>query len=60
MPNEGRQRSPEDEAVKRVQLRLHPEMIEEIDAARQQRKRGKRLPRHAWIMAAIEGKLEQG
>jgi hypothetical protein len=43
--------------IMRVQLRIHPSVIEEIDLARNNTKRGKKPSRHAWIMAAIEEKL---
>ncbi|TSA79529.1 hypothetical protein FNU79_17720 [Deinococcus detaillensis] len=46
----------QDEA-KKVQLRLYPVTISDIDAAREKRKKGKKLSRHAWILAAIEEKL---
>jgi len=47
-----------DEA-KKVQLRLYPATISDIDAARENRRRGRKLSRHAWILAAIEEKLER-
>ena len=42
-----------------VQLRLYPDLIEEIDVVRQRKSGKKRRPpsRHAWIVAAIEEKL---
>jgi hypothetical protein len=42
-----------------VQLRLYPDMIEEIDAVRNSSSGKKRRPpsRHAWIVEAIEEKL---
>jgi deoxyinosine 3'endonuclease (endonuclease V) len=42
-----------------VQLRLYPDMVQEIDLVRKNT-RGRRLPapsRHAWIVRAIEEKL---
>lgn len=42
-----------------VQLRLYPDMVEEIDLVRKET-RGRRSPapsRHAWIVKAIEEKL---
>jgi hypothetical protein len=42
-----------------VQLRLYPDMVQEIDALRKNT-RGRRLPapsRHAWIVNAIEEKM---
>lgn len=46
-----------EDDIMRVQLRVHPSVIEEIDLARNNTKRGKKPSRHAWIMAAIEEKL---
>ena len=42
-----------------VQLRLYPELVEEIDAVRNAgtSKRQRPPSRHAWIVAAIEEKL---
>jgi hypothetical protein len=42
-----------------VQLRLYPDLIEEIDGVRQNAAGRKRRPpsRHAWIVQAIEEKL---
>jgi hypothetical protein len=42
-----------------VQLRLYPDLIEEIDGVRKSSARKKRRPpsRHAWIVEAIEEKL---
>jgi hypothetical protein len=42
-----------------VQLRLYPDLIEEIDGVRKNSAGKKRRPpsRHAWIVAAIEEKL---
>jgi hypothetical protein len=42
-----------------VQLRLYPDMVEEIDAVRKATggKRHRPTSRHAWIVAAIEEKL---
>jgi hypothetical protein len=42
-----------------VQLRLYPDLIEEIDGVRQSTGGRKRRPpsRHAWIVQAIEEKL---
>ena len=42
-----------------VQLRLYPDLIEEIDAVRKNAAGKKRRPpsRHAWIVEAIEEKL---
>lgn len=42
-----------------VQLRLYPDLVEEIDAVRQNAGGRKRRPpsRHAWILQAIEEKL---
>jgi hypothetical protein len=42
-----------------LQLRLYPDMVEEIDGVRQNRAGKKRRPpsRHAWIVEAIEEKL---
>jgi hypothetical protein len=48
----------EDEQ-KNVQLRLYQSMIAEIDERRSQVRRGKRPSRHAWIVAAIEEKLNK-
>jgi hypothetical protein len=44
-----------------VQLRLYSDLIQEIDAVRGERRgRGRRAPsRHAWIVEAIEEKLER-
>jgi hypothetical protein len=54
-------RSPDADAVKPmlVQLRLYPDMVEEIDAVRKHAAgRRQRAPsRHAWIVQAIEEKL---
>lgn len=46
-----------EDDIMRVQLRVHPSVIEEIDLARNNTKRGKKPSRHAWIMGAIEEKL---
>jgi hypothetical protein len=42
-----------------VQLRLYPDMVEDIDAVRKATggKRHRPTSRHAWIVAAIEEKL---
>jgi hypothetical protein len=42
-----------------VQLRLYPDLVEEIDGVRKNRAGKKRRPpsRHAWIVEAIEEKL---
>src|SRR5512135_241766 len=42
-----------------VQLRLYPDMVEEIDAVRRSTAGKKRRPpsRHAWIVEAIDEKL---
>lgn len=42
-----------------VQLRLYPDLVEEIDAVRKQTggKRHRSPSRHAWIVTAIEEKL---
>jgi hypothetical protein len=42
-----------------VQLRLYPDLVEEIDAVRNASggKRQRPLSRHAWIVTAIEEKL---
>src|SRR4051794_36862681 len=56
---EARTREAENIKPMLVQLRLYPDMIEEIDAVRKQT-HGKQRPapsRHAWIVAAIEEKL---
>src|SRR3712207_3004851 len=56
---------PDDSAVIKpmlVQLRLYPDLIEEIDAIRKAAVAGKRHrhpSRHAWIIKAIEEKLER-
>lgn len=44
-----------------VQLRLYPELVEEIDAVRKALggKRHRTLSRHAWILSAIEEKLDR-
>lgn len=45
---------------KNVQLRLYQSTLDEIDTVRQQQARGRRpASRHAWIVAAIEEKLER-
>ena len=45
--------------VKNVQLRLYQSMLDEIDTVRRQQAKGRRpMSRHAWIVAAIEEKLE--
>lgn len=49
----------DQEEAKRVQLRLYPATISDIDAARANRKKSRKLSRHAWILAAIEEKLER-
>jgi hypothetical protein len=46
-----------EDDIMRVQLRLHPSLVEEIDLARKNIKRGKKPSRHVWIVAAIEEKL---
>lgn len=46
--------------LKNVQLRIYQSTLDEIDTVRQQQARGRRpASRHAWILAAIEEKLEQ-
>jgi hypothetical protein len=42
-----------------VQLRLYPDMVQEIDAVRKRTAgKGRRAPsRHAWVVRAIEDKL---
>jgi len=44
---------------KSVQLRLYQSTIEEIDRLRDQTRRGKKPSRHAWLVQAIEEKLER-
>lgn len=54
---------PEDEeldALKNVQLRLYESQIQEIDVIRKKQARGRRpLSRHAWLLQAIEEKLDR-
>lgn len=51
---------PITDVPKNVQLRLYQSTLDEIDEVRQQRARGRRpASRHAWILAAIEEKLER-
>lgn len=51
---------PMTDALKNVQLRIYQTTLDEIDAVRQQQARGRRpASRHAWIIAAIEEKLER-
>ena len=46
--------------LKNVQLRLYQSTLDEIDTVRWQQARGRRpASRHAWIVAAIEEKLER-
>ncbi|MCY1703789.1 hypothetical protein [Deinococcus sp. SL84] len=46
--------------LKNVQLRLYQSTLDEIDALRRQQANGRRpASRHAWIVAAIEEKLER-
>lgn len=46
--------------LKNVQLRIYQTTLDEIDQHRQQQARGRRpASRHAWILAAIEEKLER-
>lgn len=46
--------------LKSVQLRVYQSTLDEIDTVRQQQARGRRpASRHAWIVAAIEEKLER-
>lgn len=53
----------EREAAKQmlIQLRLYPDMVEEIDTERASSggKRRRPLSRHAWIVQAIEEKLDR-
>jgi hypothetical protein len=48
---------PEDEDVKRVQLRVPTAKLDQINKA--VRRRPGRLSRHTWIMEAIEEKLQR-
>lgn len=46
--------------LKNVQLRLYQSTLDEIDALRREQAKGRRpASRHAWIVAAIEEKLER-
>lgn len=46
--------------LKNVQLRLYQSMLDEIDSLRRKQANGRRpASRHAWIVAAIEEKLER-
>lgn len=46
--------------LKNVQLRIYQTTLDEIDQVRHQQARGRRpASRHAWILAAIEEKLER-
>lgn len=46
--------------LKNVQLRLYQSTLTEIDTVRRQQARGRRpASRHAWILDAIEEKLER-
>lgn len=46
--------------LKNVQLRVYQSTLDEIDELRQRQARGRRpASRHAWILAAIEEKLEK-
>ena len=46
--------------VKNVQLRLYQSTLEEMDQARRQRAGGRRpISRHAWMVQAIEEKLQR-
>lgn len=50
----------EIDALKNVQLRLYESQIQEIDVLRKKQARGRRpLSRHAWLLQAIEEKLER-
>ena len=48
----------EDEQ-KSVQLRLYQSTIDEIDALRDQVRKGKKPSRHAWLVQAISEKLDR-
>lgn len=58
VPNEQVSTLYEDEQ-KSVQLRLYKSMIDEIDEVRNQTRKGKKPSRHAWILEAIEEKLQR-
>jgi len=45
--------------IRPVNLRLLQSQVEEIDAARQKPRRGKKPSRHSWIVEAIEEKLKR-
>lgn len=46
--------------LKNVQLRLYQSTLDEIDTLRKEQAKGRRLAsRHAWIVAAIEEKLNR-
>ena len=46
--------------LKNVQLRVYQTTLDDIDTVRHQQARGRRpASRHAWILAAIEEKLER-
>ncbi len=49
--------SAEDDDLKRVQLRVPPPKLDQID--KMVRRRPGKLSRHTWIMEAIEEKLER-
>ncbi|MCB0214120.1 MAG: hypothetical protein KDJ52_32580 [Anaerolineae bacterium] len=44
---------------KKVQLRIYQDQIEEIDLVRGYRTGSRKVSRHAWIIEAIEEKLER-
>jgi hypothetical protein len=55
----GRTVDPESIKPKLVQLRLYPDMLQDIDAVREKTpmRRRRKLSRHEWILQAIEEKL---
>ena len=58
VPSEQKNTLYEDEQ-KSVQLRLFQSTIEQIDRLRNRTRRGKKPSRHAWLVEAIEEKLER-
>lgn len=54
-----RQQEVYEDPQKNVQLRLYQSMIVEIDERRGKVKRGRKPSRHAWIVEAIEEKLQK-
>lgn len=61
VPNErpGQLEEVDQDRKRGFELRLYQTMIDEIDAARKKVRRGKQPSRNAWIVAAIEEKLER-